>query len=119
MTLTHEAWADALGEGDLLGVTCTDCGATYGTPFVVCNDCGSRELETTELPTEGEVYTETTVQVAPTGFESPYQVGMVQVGSARVTARLTGDVAIGDRVVLDGLVDAASEAAPVFRAAEE
>lgn len=120
MTLTHEAWADALREGDLLGVTCADCGATYGTPFAVCNDCGGRDVETTDLPTEGEVYSETTVQVPPVGFEGPYQVGMVQLGSARVMARLESEdrVDIGDRVVLDGVVDSDGNPAPVFRAEE-
>ncbi|WP_254534956.1 Zn-ribbon domain-containing OB-fold protein [Halomarina litorea] len=122
MSLTHEAWADALRDGDLLGVACADCGATYGTPFAVCNDCGGRDVETTDLPTEGEVYTETTIQVPPVDFEGPYQVGMVQVGSARVTARLEGDgeaVEIGDRVVLDGVVESGGEPAPVFRTATD
>ncbi|GAA0457037.1 OB-fold domain-containing protein [Halococcus dombrowskii] len=116
MSLTHDDWTAALEDGDLLGVRCGDCGATYGTPFAVCNDCGSRDLETTELPEEGEVYTETTVQVPPTGFEGPYQVGTVQLDGARVTARLEGDVEIGDRVVFDGAIDESGEIAPVFRA---
>lgn len=116
MSLTHEEWADALRDGDLLGVTCTDCGATYGTPFAVCNECGSRNMETTDLPTEGEVYSETTIQVSPIGFEGPYQVGTVQLDGARVTARLDDEVVIGDRVVFDGVLGANGDIAPVFRA---
>jgi uncharacterized OB-fold protein len=115
MSLTHGEWTTALEEGDLLGVRCTDCGATYGTPFAVCNDCGGRALETTELQTEGKVYSETTIQVPPTGFEGPYQVGTVELDGARVTARLEGEVDIGDHVVFDGVLDA-DEPAPVFRA---
>jgi uncharacterized OB-fold protein len=116
MSLTHDEWADALRDGDLLGVTCTDCGATYGTPFVVCNECGGRDLEATELPADGEVYSETTIGVPPTGFEGPYQVGTVELDGARVTARLEGEVDIGDHVVFDGVLDEDGETAPVFRA---
>ena len=119
MSLTHEEWANALRDGDLLGVACVDCGATYGTPFAVCNDCGSRDVETTELPAAGEVYTETTIEVPPIGFEGPYQVGIVQLGNARVTARFKDRVEIGDRVSLDGVVDAGGEPAPVFSADAE
>lgn len=114
MSLTHAEWADALHDGDLLGVQCADCNAIYGTPFAVCNECGGRDMETTELPTEGEVYTETTVEVSPVGFEAPYQVGIVQLDGARVTGRLDGDVGIGDRVVFDGVLDSDDEVAPVF-----
>ena len=116
MSLSHREWSEALHDGDLLGVTCSDCDATYGTPFAVCNECGGRDMETTELPTEGEVYTETTVQVPPVSFEGPYQVGMVQLGNARVMARLEGDVDIGDRVTFDGVIDVKGDTAPVFRA---
>ena len=114
MSLTHQKWADALRDSDLLGVTCTDCGTTYGTPFKICNKCGGRDMETIELPTEGKVYSETTVQVPPAGFEGPYQVGTVELNGTRVMARLEGDVTIGDRVVFDGVLDANGEAAPVF-----
>ena len=116
MSLSHAEWVDALRDGDLLGVRCPDCGTVYGTPFAVCNECGSRDVETTELPTEGEVYTETTVEVSPVGFEAPYQVGIIQLDGARVTGRLTGEVGIGDRVVLDGVLEANDEVAPVFTA---
>ena len=113
--LTHGEWADALREGDLLGVTCTDCGRSYATPFLVCDECSSRDLETTTLPREGEVYSETTVQVAPVDFEAPYQVGLVDVDGAKVMARLEGDAAIGDRVVFDDVQEVDGDPSPVFR----
>ncbi|MFC5973001.1 Zn-ribbon domain-containing OB-fold protein [Halomarina salina] len=113
--LTHEEWTDALREGDLLGVTCTDCERVYATPLFVCDDCGSRDLETTTLPREGEVYSETTIQVSPIDFDAPYQVGMVEVDGAKVMARLEGDAAIGDRVVFDDVQEVDGDLAPVFR----
>lgn len=116
--LTHEEWADALREGDLLGVACTDCGRTYATPFMVCDECESRDLERTALPREGVVYTETTVQVPPEQFEGPYQVGMVEVDGAKVMARLEGDADIGDRVVFDDVLEESGDPAPVFRVDE-
>ncbi|WP_254545220.1 Zn-ribbon domain-containing OB-fold protein [Halomarina pelagica] len=119
MSLAYDEWAAALREGDLLGVECADCGATYGTPFSVCNECGGRDLEAVDLPEEGEVYSETTITVPPVGFEGPYRVGIVQVGPARVTARVEGEAGIGDRVVFDGAMEADDgHPAPVFRAEE-
>jgi uncharacterized OB-fold protein len=114
MSLTHKEWVEALHDDDLLGVTCTDCGATYGTPFAVCNECGGHNMQTTDLPTEGEVYSETTIQVPPVEFEGPYQVGAVQLDDARVMARLEGDVVIGDPVVFDSVIDVNGNTAIVF-----
>ncbi|MFD1515253.1 Zn-ribbon domain-containing OB-fold protein [Halomarina rubra] len=116
--LTHEQWAEALREGDLLGVTCTDCGRTYATPFLVCDECKSRDLERTALPREGVVYSETTIQVPPRDFDGPYQVGMVEVDGAKVMARLEGGAAIGDRVVFDDVLEEGGDPAPVFRVEE-
>lgn len=104
--LTHDEWSDAIENGELLGQSCPDCGATQGTPKAACPHCGSRDLETVELPTEGEVYTETTINVPPVGVdERGYQVVVVQLGEARVMGRLTdGEVEIGDTVTLSGFV---------------
>ena len=114
MSLTNEEWVNALRDGDIVGVTCTDCSATYGTPFVVCNKCGSRDLERASLPTEGKVYSETRVQVAPVAFDRPYQVGIVQLDDVRVMAHLEDNVSIGDCVVFDGVIEASGDAAPLF-----
>lgn len=110
MSLSHTEWAEALQNGDLLGVTCTGCETTYGTPFAVCNECGGLDMETIVLDTKGEVYAETTIEVPPKGFEGSYQVGIVQLDSARVMARLEGDVKIGDDVVFAGNLNSKGEA---------
>lgn len=117
----YEAWADALRAGRVLGVSCPDCGATYGTPISVCDDCSGRDLEPVDLPTEGTLYSVTQINVPPTGFEGSYHVGIVQLGAARITARVeegsTDDPPeIEDPVVLSGVIETDKNGlpAPVF-----
>lgn len=102
--LTHSEWTDAVRDGELLGQSCGDCDATQGTPKAACPHCGSRDLETVELPSTGEVYTETTINVPPSTVEERgYQVAVVQLGGARVLGRLVDqDVEIGDTVGVSG-----------------
>lgn len=121
VSVGYEAWADALRSGSVLGVSCPDCGTTYGTPIAVCHDCGGRELEPVELPTEGTLYSVTRINVPPVGFEGPYHVGVVQLGDARITARIEQDTenaapVIEDSVVFSGVieVDESGLPAPVF-----
>ena len=121
MSLTHDEWTDTLSDGDLLGQTCSDCGATYGTPVSVCHDCGGRALETTTLPRDGEIHSVTRIEVSPIGFDSPYHVGLVQLGDARITARIVDDEAeptIGATVVLSDVIEDDGYSVPVFRMEE-
>ena len=116
---THDAWAEAVRDGRLLGATCRDCGATVGAPTAACPHCGARRLELVDLPTRGAVYTETTIEVPPAGVkERGYQVAVVDLGNARVMGRLDDEaVAIGDDVVLAGfLEDDQGNPAPRFEA---
>lgn len=131
--LTHAEWAAALREGRLLGQSCPDCGHVAGAPKAACAHCGSRAVETVELPTEGTVYSETTVAVSPDWFdEAGYQVALVSVGDARVMARIADegdgdvdgdgdgdvdehvDVDVGDPVEFAGPLEAIDEPGPVF-----
>jgi uncharacterized OB-fold protein len=111
-------WAEAVRDGELVGLECEDCGNVTGTPKAACTDCGSRSLTRAVLPDEGTVYTETTVAVAPEGFDGGYKVGLVELGEtgARVLGRLDGDAEIGDDVeFIDVFVrDDGNEPAPVF-----
>jgi hypothetical protein len=123
--LTYGEWTRALKEGRLLGQACGACAEVVGTPKGACPHCGTRELETVELPTSGEVYTETTVMVPPAGVEERgYQVAVVQVGEARVMGRVDGNggevhVDIGDSVELTGYIKGeGDDPAPLFRPAD-
>lgn len=112
--LTYEGWARALRAGTLLGQHCGDCGHATAAPKAACARCGNRDLAVVQLPTEGEVYAETTIEVVPAGFEGPYQVVVVSLGDARVMARVDGEVAIGDAVELHDVVEADGRPIPVF-----
>ncbi len=112
--LTYGEWTEALRDGTLLGQRCEDCGHVTGAPKAACARCGSRTLATTELPTAGEVYTETTLEVVPEDFDGPYQVALVTLGEARVMAHVPEGVDIGETVELTETVDDAGSVAPVF-----
>ncbi|MDZ7688301.1 MAG: zinc ribbon domain-containing protein [Halobacteriales archaeon] len=112
--LTYADWAEALREGELVGQECDDCGNVTSTPKAACTDCGSRALSRVTLPEEGTVYTETTVAVAPEGFEGGYKVGVVDLGEARVLGRLDDEAEIGDVVAFADVFEHEGEPAPVF-----
>lgn len=116
-SLSYGDWAAAVRDGRLLGQECGDCGHGGGVPSGACQECGSRDLTTVQLPTEGTVYSETTINVPPEGFEERgYQVAVIDLGDARVMARIDGDhVDIGDDVALSGFIDTDEDhPAPTF-----
>jgi uncharacterized OB-fold protein len=133
--LDYATWAEGVREGRLLGLAC-GCGHTNGSPIGACPHCGSRDLERVELPTEGTVHSETTIQVPPSTFEERgYQVVVVELGDssasdasgdaaerrasgAKVMGRVEGDgVDIGDEVRLSGHVtEDDGHPAPLFEA---
>ena len=120
-TLSYHDWAAAVREDRLLGQSCEECGHVGGVPSGACQQCGSRDLTTVELPTEGTVHTETIINVPPEGFEERgYQVAVVTLGDARVMVRIEGEhVDIGDDVVLSGFIDTDEDhPAPTFETAE-
>lgn len=114
--LTHAEWTAALHDGQLLGQRCGACGNDTAAPKAACNECGSREIETVELPTEGTVYTVTTIAVAPAAFEGGYRVAVIDLetdGNARVTARLESDADVGDAVAFSDVLEV-DDPVPVF-----
>lgn len=130
MSLSYGDWTNALREGELLGVACADCNETYGTPVSVCHECGGRDLESIELPTEGELYSVTRINVPPVGFEGPYYIGIVQLDGVRLMARIERDSdsandewepTIGTTVALSSVIEEDREGlpAPVFTVTEQ
>lgn len=115
--LTYREWAEALREGILLGQECSACGHVTAAPKAACAQCGSREVSTIELDTEGEVYSATTIAVPPERFEGQYQVALVDLGSGRVLARIDGTAEIGDRVRFAEAMEVDGDPAPVFEPA--
>jgi len=116
--LTFRGWQEALRDGRLLGEECADCGRVTTFPRGACDGCGSRDLETVELPETGEVYSETSVHVAPEGFEGGYRLALVDLEGAHVLARIDGEAEIGDTVTFSAVFEESGDPAPVFKPAE-
>ncbi|ELY37751.1 Zn-ribbon domain-containing OB-fold protein [Natronorubrum tibetense] len=112
--LTYEDWAKALREGTLLGQRCGDCAHVTGAPKAACARCGSLDLETIELSTTGEVFTETRLEVVPEGYERPHHVVLVSLGDARVMAHVPEAVEIGQQIELTDTLEVDGAVAPVF-----
>jgi len=112
---SYEEWRRTLWEDEtILGQRCGDCGHATAAPKAACAQCGSRDLERVELPTEGEVWARTRIEIAPADFEGPYTVALVDLGDATVLARLTDEFEIGDSVELVDVYEGDLGPAPVF-----
>lgn len=116
--LGYSEWAAALRDGELLGQECPECDHVTAAPKAACARCGSRDIATVPLPTEGEVYSETTIAVPPEGFNGEYQLALVELGEARVLGRINGTVEIGDVVTFDEVITVDEYPALVFVPAE-
>ena len=114
MSLSYDDWAEAVRDGELVGLECDDCGNVTGAPKAACTDCGSRSVSRVSLPDEGVVYSETTIAVAPEGLEGGYKVGVVEVGETRVLGRLDDDAEIGDEVEFVDVFVEEDGPAPLF-----
>ena len=103
--LTYEKWAEALKGGKLLGLKCKSCGAVFSPPSMLCRECGSEDVEVTEVKDEGVIETYTVIRVAPMGYEDevPYVVARAQMDEGFImVGRLVGvepeKVEIGTKV---------------------
>ena|SRR5690625_4214822 len=92
----------------MTGFQCTNCHYESMTKTTFCPRCSKRDLVEMNVPTEGEVYSYTTIQVAPPEYAhlAPYQVALVQLTeNLKVTAFLQDKVQIGDKVRLQEQTD--------------
>lgn len=64
------------------------------------------------------LFSETTINVTPAGFDDSYQVAIVDLDGTLLTARIDGAVEIGDHVRFDDIVTADGRPAPVFEPIE-
>jgi uncharacterized OB-fold protein len=70
---------------------CTDCGAQFFPPRVVCSGCGGREFEEIKLDDRGKLLTYTVIRVGPSEFceQTPYAMGIVELeGGVRMTGQI-------------------------------
>ena len=89
----------------LVGEVCPHCEAKLFPPRDICPECGGEAKSLYTFSGRGEVYSHTTVQDAPAGFEdnAPYTVALVKLEEGPlITAQLTDlgdqDVEIGTPV---------------------
>ena len=77
--LIAKDYNEALAQNRLLGLKCRACGAITVPPKMVCRQCGSHDMDVTELKGSGKIRTFTTVNVAAEGREEevPYTITMV------------------------------------------
>lgn len=116
-SLKFSSWSEALRDEVLLGQECENCSHIATTPKAVCAACGHSTFDPIKLPTEGVVYSESTVSVAPKGFEPGYQLAIIELrgtGGGRILARVDGDVKIGDEVDLVGVYEESDAPCPIF-----
>ena len=109
--LTHADYEAGLKEGRLVGLKCASCGKITCHPMPVCQWCGGRSLERTDLSGVGEVMTFTVIRVPPEGFEDdvPYipclvktKEGPCVVGRLDYDAEHASQDLIGKRVKMSG-----------------
>lgn len=89
--LTHREYFDALKEGKLLGLKCSQCGSCTAPPKACCDNCGGTGAEVVQLSGKGEIKTFTVIRVAPEGLEAPYIVAMTELEEGPwIMGNLTG-----------------------------
>ncbi len=69
LVLTYADYENGLKDGKLLGLRCGSCTRITCNPMPVCQWCGGRTLERTELSGDGFLETFTVIRVASEGFE--------------------------------------------------
>lgn len=119
--LTHARWKAALRDDTvLLGQECLECAHQIATPKTACTNCGSLDLQTIELPSEGIVYSSTTVEIPPRDFAGTYSLAIVELAGARVLGRLEDgeNVDIGAEVTLSGSFEHEEDVIPRFQAGD-
>jgi uncharacterized OB-fold protein len=69
---------------------CRTCGQEAFPPRLSCSGCRGESFESITLPEEGALVTWTVIHVAPRGFsgQTPYIVGVIELGGVRVTAQI-------------------------------
>lgn len=102
----------AEGEFVLVSGTCEECGFEMFPIQQQCPDCFSTKIKEELLPTEGELYSYTTLYTAPAGFSAPYSVGNADIGKFRIYGMIEGEEPkIGAKVkVKKGIIKETEEA---------
>lgn len=78
----------------LFGLRCEKCGEMFMPPKYVCTKCNSASLKRFDVSGEGEIFTFTTIRVAPGQFqgEEPYDLAIIKLKEGlKITARIKAE----------------------------
>jgi uncharacterized OB-fold protein len=89
-----------LKDGRLMGSVCRDCGYSSFPPRADCPECLSGDFEFSERSGRGTIYTHSTIEAAPTGFddEVPYTVAVIDLKEGGRLLAWIGDTIAADEV---------------------
>lgn len=86
-----------MGSKGLVALKCAECKRLFMPPRYLCPECGRASLKEVTLSGKGQVYTHTTIRVAPMAFEQqiPYHVAVIRLEEdLNITARLVPEEGI-------------------------
>ena len=90
---TIEQYQKNIDMGKFRAFKCKGCGAVIAPPSGTCYNCGSTDMEWTEVSGKGNLVSFTVIHIAPEEFqdEAPYYIAIVELEEGtRVSARLLG-----------------------------
>lgn len=90
---------------------CDSCDYASVSSKYTCPKCRTGKLEAKEVSPEGTVFSFTDIHIASAEFAdiAPYTIALIQLDEAdvKVTARMDGQVQIGDKANLERVEDGA------------
>ena len=115
---TQRFW-QSLADGRFETTVCSDCGKAGFPPRPICRHCWSRAMEWKSMATTGQLYTHTSVHVAPRAFATlaPYTIGLVDLEDGlRLMCRVITDGKVPEIGTPVDMVVLAHEDGPLFAA---
>lgn len=99
-----DSWFRTVGdEVRLLGVRCMECGKIVFPRKPVCPECFSDALETVPLSKKGILHTFANSVMGPTGMETPFVIGFIDLPEGLKLYSLIVDAAPWDQVLRVGM----------------
>ena len=88
------------GDPHLVAHECTSCGARFFDRRNACASCGGEEVESVDIPNEGELTAFTIVAFAAPGVPVPFVAGVIDCGGTSVRANVVNTAPDPEHVLL-------------------
>jgi uncharacterized OB-fold protein len=98
MDISQSFLVNTVGEVELRGSQCPECGHNAFPPRLTCPICGNRTPENVNLPGTGRVRTWARVELPPAGFDKPIVVAEVALDAGPMIFTLLTEEPGGERV---------------------